>query len=301
MDKNQPARDEVPPYPAQQGARYLPQFQHQQDYPPPAQVYPPLPEGFPPAQPQQDFMGGPPGSLQDAPPAYESSLDNTTALLFSDKAIRRAFIRKVYLTLMVQLLITVGIICMFIYWQTLKLWVLDNYWFTYTLLVVTFVLLLILVCCDTVRRKVPLNFIFLGLFTVAEGLMLGAISAFYNADAVMWAIGATAFVTFGLSLFALQTKWDFTMFTGVLCTIGLVLLAFAILCAIIRSLWLQIVYASVGTLVFALYLVVDTQLMLGGNHKYSLNPEEYIFAALNLYLDIINMFLFLLQIFQLCE
>jgi len=44
------------------------------------------------------------------------------------------------------------------------------------------------------------------------------------------------------------------------------------------------------------YLVFDTQLMLGGKHKYSLSPEEYIFAALNLYLDIVNMFLYILNI-----
>ena len=37
--------------------------------------------------------------------------------------------------------------------------------------------------------------------------------------------------------------------------------------------------------------------MLGGKHKYSLSPEEYIFAALNLYLDIINLFMYLLAIF----
>jgi len=42
------------------------------------------------------------------------------------------------------------------------------------------------------------------------------------------------------------------------------------------------------------YLVFDTQLMLGGSHKYSLSPEEYIFAALNLYLDIVLIFLLLL-------
>jgi len=44
------------------------------------------------------------------------------------------------------------------------------------------------------------------------------------------------------------------------------------------------------------YLVVDTQLMLGGRHQYSLSPEEYIFAALNLYLDIVNLFVFILSI-----
>jgi hypothetical protein len=44
------------------------------------------------------------------------------------------------------------------------------------------------------------------------------------------------------------------------------------------------------------YLVVDTQLMLGGKHQYALSPEEYVFAALNLYLDIINLFLFILRL-----
>jgi len=49
-------------------------------------------------------------------------------------------------------------------------------------------------------------------------------------------------------------------------------------------------------LIIVQYLVVDTQLMVGGHHKYSLSPEEYIFAALNLYLDIINLFMFILSI-----
>ena len=52
-----------------------------------------------------------------------------------------------------------------------------------------------------------------------------------------------------------------------------------------------------GAFIFSLYIIYDTQVMLGGNHKYSLSPEEYIFAALNLYLDIINLFMYLLSIF----
>ena len=59
----------------------------------------------------------------------------------------------------------------------------------------------------------------------------------------------------------------------------------------------QIGYSAVGAVIFSLYIIYDTQIMLGGNHKYSLSPEEYIFAALNLYLDIINLFLYLLSIF----
>lgn len=44
------------------------------------------------------------------------------------------------------------------------------------------------------------------------------------------------------------------------------------------------------------YLVYDTQIMMGGGKQYSISPEEYVFAALNLYLDIINLFLYILQL-----
>lgn len=36
--------------------------------------------------------------------------------------------------------------------------------------------------------------------------------------------------------------------------------------------------------------------MMGGEHKYSISPEEYIFAALNLYMDIVNIFIYILTI-----
>ena len=60
--------------------------------------------------------------------------------------------------------------------------------------------------------------------------------------------------------------------------------------------WLMLGYGSLGALVFSLYIIYDTQMMMGGKHKYSLSPEEYIFAALNLYLDFIQLFRFILMI-----
>ncbi|KAL0166412.1 hypothetical protein M9458_038256, partial [Cirrhinus mrigala] len=43
------------------------------------------------------------------------------------------------------------------------------------------------------------------------------------------------------------------------------------------------------------FLAVDTQLLLG-NKKLAISPEEYVYAALNLYTDIINIFLYILAI-----
>ena len=55
-------------------------------------------------------------------------------------------------------------------------------------------------------------------------------------------------------------------------------------------------FGAAGALVFSLYLIYDTQLMLGGKHKYALSPEEYIFAALNIYLDVVQLFMYILMI-----
>lgn len=234
-----------------------------------------------------------------APPDYSYGLEDSS---FSDGVVRRGFIRKVYLTLMIQLLVTVGIICAFLYWSTLRIWTWQNTWFSFTMMAVVMVLVVALSCCDNLRRQVPLNFFALGLFTVAEGLMLGSVAAYFDAEAVLWAIGATALVSFALSLFAFQSKWDFTMLNGSLWAFAWTLLSFALLCAILRSQYVYIVYACLGTLVFSLYLVFDTQLILGGKHKkYELSPEEYVFAALSLYLDIMTLFLLLLQLIGLCR
>lgn len=43
------------------------------------------------------------------------------------------------------------------------------------------------------------------------------------------------------------------------------------------------------------FLAFDTQMLLG-NKRYTISPEEYVFATLNIYLDIIYLFSFLLQI-----
>ncbi|XP_017902923.1 PREDICTED: bax inhibitor 1-like isoform X2 [Capra hircus] len=197
----------------------------------------------------------------------ETTTDDINPGPFSETAVRRAFIVKVFFLLSIQLLITGAIVSLFVFCKALRSWVIKNPWFNYTLLPAFFVIFIVLACCGKLRRQVPANYILLGLFTVLQGLLLGTVSVFYNAEEVLWATGATALVTLSLSLFALQTKW------------------------------LHLLYAGLGTVIFSLYLVMDVQLMVGGRHHHSdLDPEEYVFAALNIYMDIINLFLFILQL-----
>lgn len=61
---------------------------------------------------------------------------------------------------------------------------------------------------------------------------------------------------------------------------------------------MQIMYAVYGglmALIFMVFLAIDTQMLVGGK-RLELDPEEYIFAATQLFLDIIYIFWFILQL-----
>ena len=117
-------------------------------------------------------------------------------------------------------------------------------------------------------------------------------------DAVLIAVGITAGVTLALTVFALQTKIDFTVCGGILFAVLIVfIIAIFLFSFLPSSKWTMIGIGIAGALIFSCYLVYDTQLMMGGKHAYSLSPEEYIFASLNIYLDIVNLFLYILLIF----
>uniref|UniRef100_H0XL72 Uncharacterized protein n=1 Tax=Otolemur garnettii TaxID=30611 RepID=H0XL72_OTOGA len=230
----------------------------------------------------------------DEPNANDSNESSPSP--FSEAEVRRAFVTKVFFVLSVQLLVTVGIMSIFIFWDTLRVWVRKTRWILIVILVAYVVITIILACCGQLRRQVPANYILLGMFTILQGLMLGILSSFYNVNEILWATGATTLVTLSLTIFALQVKWDFTLLNGVLFVAFIVFFIFGIIMIFVRTYWLHMLYAGIGTVIFSLYLVVDVQLMMGGHHRYALNPEEYIFAALNIYLDIINLFLLILQL-----
>jgi len=222
--------------------------------------------------------------------------DGAGNFAFSEKSIRLAFIRKVYGILTVQLGVTIAIISMFFFWNDLALYTRENNWLFYVALALTLVCIIALGCCPGVRRTFPMNFIFLGIFTICEGFLLGVVSSRYSTETVLIAAGVCAVVVFSLTIFAFQTKIDFTMCGGFLFVAVIVLFCFGFGMIFWHNKVAYLVYSCLGALIFSMYIVFDTQLMLGGKHKYSISPEEHIFAALNLYLDIVQLFMFILSI-----
>ncbi|ROL52344.1 Protein lifeguard 3 [Anabarilius grahami] len=135
--------------------------------------------------------------------------------------------------------------------------------------------------------------------TLTLSYMTGTISSYFDTKAVFLALGITAIVCVIVTVFCFQTKVDFTSCTGLLCALCVVVLVTGIITSIVLSFqyvpWLHMLYGACGAIVFTLFLAYHTQLLIG-NRANAISPEEYVFGALSLYVDIVQIFIFLLHI-----
>jgi len=215
--------------------------------------------------------------------------------------LRLGFVRKVYGILSAQLILTVAIAAPVSQAET---FVRDNQWLLWTSLAVTLITICAMSCCDSLARSFPTNYILLFTFTAFEGVLVGFVSSIYTWQSVVLALGITAGIFLGMTAFAFCTKTDFTGCGPYLYGALLFLVVFGFTLLILRACgvnveWLMIAKDALGVLLFTFYIVFDTQLILGsyGGHKNEFGLDDYVFAALNLYLDIINLFLHLLALF----
>ncbi|MFL1707428.1 MULTISPECIES: Bax inhibitor-1/YccA family protein [unclassified Campylobacter] len=145
------------------------------------------------------------------------------------------------------------------------------------------------------KRKAGLNLVLLFAFTFVSGLTLTPLLASVLAMPGGASIVAQAFtlttVAFGaLSVFAMNTKRDFTAMGKMLFITLIVVIVAAIMNLFFKSPIFQLVISSVSAILFSAYILYDTQNIIRGNYE---TPIE---GAVALYLDFVNLFTSLLQI-----
>lgn len=127
-----------------------------------------------------------------------------------------------------------------------------------------------------------------------EAFTIGSVVAFSDRTSVLHALLLTLASFLGLTMFTLQSTRDFSGMAPYLhACLMLVFATFLLHYFIPFSSSLELVM-SVGTAaLFAAYVVHDTY-----NIFNRLSPEEHIVAAVDLYLDVINLFLQVLRVVQ---
>lgn len=138
------------------------------------------------------------------------------------------------------------------------------------------------------------------LYAAINGMTLSVISLIYTAESIQSAFFTTTFAFGGLSAFGYFTKRDLGP-VGSFCTMGLFgLVGFGILSFFFPSMMgttASKIFGLVGIIVFAGLTAYDTQRIkmmapTSGGEQYQ---KGAIMGALKLYLDFINLFLFILR------
>ncbi|PBP16427.1 transmembrane BAX inhibitor motif-containing protein [Diplocarpon rosae] len=235
---------------------------------------------------QAALLGGSPRSSEDNIP-NDFKFGGSVAEASID--LRMAFVRKVYAILSVQLIATAVLSSVSFFSDTYRSWIQSNQWMMWVSLfgAIEFMLLTF-----WKRKSYPTNLLFLSGFTAFEAYSVSVIVSFYQSRIVLQAVLLTAGIFVALTIFACQSKYDFTSWAPYLFGGLWALILFGFMAAFFpRSSTTELVYSGFGALIFSGYILVDTQLIMRHHHV-----EEEIAAAISLYLDIINLFLNILRI-----
>ena len=158
--------------------------------------------------------------------------------------------------------------------------------------IVTIAVVVVFTCCRNVARRVPTNYILIFAFTLCMSFYLMLICAHIAPATVVSALLLTIGATVGLTIYAYTTNENFSYYGGLL-------FAFLIISILGIPLfyWIggKVFYCIFGILLYSVYLVYDTQLILG-KFGVEYNIDDYCLAALNIYIDIIYLFLRILSL-----
>lgn len=208
---------------------------------------------------------------------------------------RMGFIRKVYLILSSLMLLTLAEVTYIYNNPKVSLYLRQHPAIMIVALIVMITIMYTLGCYQSVARSVPINYILLFIFAVAQSMFVGFVCARYPPNIVLLAVALTVAVVVGLTIYAFTTKTDFTMCGGVLLVAGLVLLVATIVSFFVHNKILHIIISACGAILFSVYLIYDTQLVVGSGEN-ALSTDDYIWGAMQLYIDIIQIFLKILHL-----
>lgn len=221
---------------------------------------------------------------------------------FEDKKVRRKFIRKTFGYFLLSIFTTFGSCLTFKYFEEknhlASQFLTTEYGQAITILsfVTTIVCIFSIICCDKLLRKIPSKYVIYSLFTLALSWNTGITVVFIKTNLVISSMIITIGTVSCLTMYAIISKSDFTGY-GEYYVVGLVgLMLTGTINMFLNNGIIEILLAGTGCILFSCFIVYDVQMIVAHKHvKYRYSIDDSIFAAMSLYLDAINFFMYLLQ------
>jgi FtsH-binding integral membrane protein len=201
---------------------------------------------------------------------------------------RATLIRRTYSLVFASILVTIGGAAFAMTQPRMMQAVLDH---PFIMIIGMFVPLIL---AQVSRNSFPQNIGFVFLFTFAEGLYVAPFIAMAEAHnpGIASQAGLLTFTAFGaLTMYSFLSRRDFSAWGGFLFVGLIVLIVTSVLNMFFGSASGYTWIAGIGVLLFSGLLVFDTWRM-----RNVFGPDDYVMAAVSIYLDLLNMFLFILSL-----
>lgn len=158
----------------------------------------------------------------------------------------------------------------------------------------------------TMMKTSPINYVFLFTYAACFGVMLGNICSMYKVQSVVMAFVLTAGIIGALTIYAVVTKDDFSSMGPymVAAASGLCMLAFVSMFVPFGP-FMHRVFAALSAVMLSFSVIYNTQLIFGkasfqfqrsAIRSVEYTVDMYAFAAYQLYLDFVTMFIYILEI-----
>lgn len=140
-----------------------------------------------------------------------------------------------------------------------------------------------------------------GVFTVIEGVFLAPVLYQYTQTSVVNVFVTAALMFLGMAVYGTMTKTDLSSMSNILLMglWGLIISGFVNM--FLQSSMFDTIISACGVGIFAMMIAYDVQMLRRLSQQAMMQPQEIgkfaIMGALNLYLNIINLFLYLLRLF----
>jgi len=224
---------------------------------------------------------------------YHTSKDFVTDNEF--RMMKAEYFTKTIMTLFFQFLFTFSSVVFVTFNNTVYNFMMANY---SILLMVGFLgglTMIIYIAFSNPKTEVQL-----AIFTVFETMVVCSGTLMYSEEVIMMAMLATIGITCLLGVYALSTSRNYTGMAEMLYTALTCLVVMSICNVFIRFEFIHMLGLYFGTLVFFGYVVYDVQYYLSEKlmNPSKIKPDLHIDAAINIYLDVINIFIRMLEIIQ---
>ena len=233
---------------------------------------------------------------------YYSSMDNNP--LENDTS-RRKFIQRVFICVFLQLFL--NFVCVIIAYFTPEVsnFVSSDYGISllYIFCGILIFMTFLIFCFESLIKKHPTNLYYYSAYSVCTSYLITTVCVVTDPQIVLLAMIGTLIITLSLTLFAMQTKVDYTPCGAVMFMFLIILMFGGLISSFLPHLKLfKLGMCLLGLFVFSFYIIIDVQMIVGGAHiRFQFEESDYILAALCLYLDIINLFLRMIELLQYCK